>query len=171
MKEKNNHETLLFFYLHSDLLEEIWNDYKRQPNRVQAIHLLDFTLDSFPIYEDVSKMLPNVIGKIKSPENHSENGGEYELKKLKLSIRISAELSAAKERKSQSKLFSKKQSHLNTKYFWELQKEFLSEKNGKMRDLLEENAQNVIRFNNELELQLIEHYGFNYRKKISMDIL
>ncbi|EQA46595.1 hypothetical protein LEP1GSC050_0447 [Leptospira broomii serovar Hurstbridge str. 5399] len=172
MKEKSDYEILYYFYLHSDLIEEAWTEYKSNPSPLRALNLNSWILTSFNIYDDISRMLPAVLSRSK-PQNPSseENESAYELKRIKLSIQMNPLLLSIRNRSFYSKQGNKKAGGQNGRYFWELQKELTANGKGTSINLLEESAKEVIRFNNELELDLIEYYGFNYRKKLNIDAI
>ncbi|PJZ69479.1 hypothetical protein CH373_15415 [Leptospira perolatii] len=170
MKAKTDGEVLLHFYTHSDFLEETWAEYKNSVTVLKALNLNIWTFASFIIYEDISRQLPNVIKRNKSDsEQPSEFEFEYTLKKADITIQAEPELFYVFSRIFEGKQIQKKVLGKQNHQFWELHKEFLEEDKGRMTLLLEDFAKKVIRFNNELELELIEYYGFNYRKRLNID--
>ncbi|GBF37290.1 hypothetical protein [Leptospira johnsonii] len=172
MKEKNEHEILFFFYSQADFLEEVWAEYKRSPAKLSCLNLVNWIFAAFPIYEDISKLLPSVISKTKlASENGNDPDFSYELKKVDINIKTPSELISIYKRVFESKQADKKKALQYSKYFWNLQKEIQEGRKGPLLVSLEETAKSIIRFNNELELELIEHYGFNFRKKLNIDII
>lgn len=172
MKEKIDHEVLYNFYFHSDLLEKAFAEYKKDPKALNALNLNFWLQTVFNTYEDIAKSLPRVLARIKLPEvEGSEIEFKYELRGSELSLEKDPFLQSILNRTIQNKQNFRKTGRQNTKDFWELQKEIRENAKGPHLSLLEEYAKKVIRFNNEVELELIEYFGFNYKLKINPDYI
>ncbi|EPG66209.1 hypothetical protein [Leptospira wolffii] len=170
MKEKIDHEVLFNFYFHADLLEEAFAEFKKEPKPLNALTLNLWLHTQFHHYEDIARSLPRVLTRIKSQEGDSlESEAKFEIKDSDLSIEKHPLLYSFLNRSFQSKQQFRKIGKQSTKEFWELQKEIKEKHKGPHLSLLEEYAKKVIRFNNELELKLIEYFGFNYKLKIQLD--